>query len=101
MSENETRTEKAIQDMETRWNEKVDKSHRAIAGSISGFMDDFYKRLEAMDKKMDKKLSGVKTVTDIVESSAIISGLIIKISKFLIAVSIIGASFIYIIKSIK
>ena len=79
-----------ISDLEKRQDEKLEKSHMAVAQSVSGFGND----LKALRTE-------IKSIVDLYNGVSTVKSFIVGLASLIIAISAVGAGVIWIIKSVK
>ena len=89
VSEAETRLERKMEMLETRQIKRLEDSHMAIAKSVSGFGDDLKQLTEQM-----------KGIVDLYNGVSTIKGFVVGLATVIIAISAIGASIIWVVKTI-
>jgi hypothetical protein len=89
VSEAETRLERKMEMLELQQIKRLEDSHMAIAKSVSGFGSDL--------KKLTERIEGVVKLYDGVST---IKGFVVGLATVIIAISAIGASIIWVIKTI-
>lgn len=89
VSDAETRLKKEMEALETRQIDRLEKSHIAIAKSVSGFGSDL--------KKLNERIEGIVNLYDGVST---IKSFIVGLASVIIAITAIGASIIWVVKTI-
>jgi len=79
-----------IADLEARQNEKIEKSHMAVASSVSEFGKDL--------KNLSKDIKGI---VDLYNGVSTVKSFVVGLASLIIAISAVGASVIWLIKSVR